>query len=99
PRRPSPASGRAMGPGVAPFDHALAGQVVEVAADGRRREPEPLAEVGGGDRTLLQNEPGHSRARTVLGPAFGPARGTGHAGCVRHTAPFGPTALRSVQLD
>ncbi|GAA3094724.1 hypothetical protein GCM10020001_008250 [Nonomuraea salmonea] len=48
------------------LDHPLGHQGVEVTPDGGGREPEPLAQGGGRDGTMLQDQPGDTGARAAL---------------------------------
>jgi hypothetical protein len=69
--RRTTASALAAGPRRTDLGQAVDEQRVQMAADGGGGEPEPFAEGGGGDGSVLQDEPGDTRTRAPLG---------GHAG-------------------
>ena len=69
PRRPATAAGEG-GPGLPLLDQAVGQQRVEMAADGGRREPEPLGERSRGRRAALEDDPRDPHPGAVLDGGF-----------------------------
>ena len=66
PRRPA-TTAVAVDPGDPGLDHSVLPQVIEVAADGGRREPERGSQCCSGHRAVFQDQPGDTGARILLG--------------------------------
>jgi len=52
-------------------EQAVRDEGVEVPADRRGREPQPIGELGGGQRAILEDRPGHQVAGAVSRPITG----------------------------